>query len=215
MTRPLSVGLAGLLLGALAVAVLGRHTEAPLDRWLCGVGPPVSAACWYGLGLAGLATTTTAAGPVFWGRYADGIVTIPLLTVGLGLLAGADRAARLRAALVAAASMAATLAATLLEGVAALAATGLAVLLFLGLLGSVYGPLAPPPVASAAGVRRVRSVLVGLWLAYPVVWVLEPAGFALASDPALAWVAVALDLALKVGGGALLVTTAPVRTAAT
>ncbi|MFB6111166.1 MAG: bacteriorhodopsin [Halobacteriaceae archaeon] len=195
----LPVGALALAGGAAGVAVRARNQ--PLFHRVLAVGPSMSAAAWYLLGIAGVAITETAAGSVFWGRYADGIVTIPLLTVGLATLAGAPRRSTTVATVLAAASMAATLGATLATGAQKLVLTVLAALLFGGVLWMLVGPLAPD--TATRGIRRLRAYVVTLWLTYPVLWALSPAGLAIGPGLPLTWPAVVLDVLLKVGWGYL------------
>nr|WP_264475047.1 bacteriorhodopsin [Salinirubrum litoreum] len=57
--------------------------------------------------------------------------------------------------------------------------------------------------ATARG-RRVRNAVLGVWLLYPVVWLLGPEGFALVPGLPAAVAAVGLDLVLKPGVGIVL-----------
>lgn len=205
---PALVGLVGMGLGALAVGVRGRGR----DDWLpvVALALPLSSGTWYLAAALGQAVVVRPAGPVYWGRYADGVVTLPLLIVGLGLVAGADRRTIATGAGLAAWTMVTTLAATLSTGVGTVAWLVPSVGGFLALVWVVAGPLTPSAdgradAADAPGtvpprtVRRLRAYVVGLWLLYPVLWALGPAGFALAPALPLAWPGVALDLLLKPG----------------
>ncbi|MFB6281677.1 MAG: bacteriorhodopsin [Haloferacaceae archaeon] len=230
MTRlPAVVGLLGMALGALAVGLRGRGRAGWLP--LVALALPLSSGTWYLAAALDQAVLVRPAGPVYWGRYADGVVTLPLLVVGLGLAAGADRRALVAGAGLAAWTMATTLAATLSTGVATVAWLVPSVGGFVALVWVVFGPLvrgageraggpesgpagdrrpgptppaSTPALAPRRSVRRLRAYVVGLWLLYPVLWALGPAGFALAPDLPLAWPGVALDLLLKPGTGLLL-----------
>lgn len=217
MTRlPALVGLVGMGLGALAAGVRGRGRSDWLP--LVALALPLSSGTWYLAAALGQAVVVRPAGPVYWGRYADGVVTLPLLVVGLGLVAGADRRTLAAGAGLAAWTMATTLAATLSTGAGTVAWLVPAVGGFLALLWVVAGPLTPgaggrmdaggatdaAEPASPRSVRRLRAYVVGLWLVYPVLWALGPAGLALAPALPLAWPGVALDLLLKPGTGLLL-----------
>jgi bacteriorhodopsin len=188
-------------IGALAVGVAGRETTGRA-RTVATVaaGPPVSAGTWYVAMALGQATLVRPAGVVAWGRYADGIVTIPLLVALLGMLAGADRRALVLSMAVGAYTMATTLVATLSAGSAALVWLAVSVGGFTALLALVFGPLTPTPDRST---RRLRACVVVLWLGYPVLWSLGPEGLALAPGLPIAPVAVVLDLLVKPGVGLL------------
>ncbi|MEF8819232.1 MAG: bacteriorhodopsin [Haloferacaceae archaeon] len=197
------VGAAAMAVGALAVGLAGRGTTGRARTVAAvAVGPPVSAGTWYVAMALGQATLVRPAGVVAWGRYADGVVTIPLLVALLGLLAGADRRATALAMAVGAYTMATTLAATLSTGAAALVWLAVSVGGFCALLALVFGPLTPDPDAST---RRLRGYLVALWLGYPLLWLLGPAGLALAPDVPTGVLAVGLDLLVKPGTGLLAV----------
>jgi len=189
--------------GALAVGLAGRGTTGRARTVAAvAVGPPVSAGTWYVAMALGQATLGRPAGVVAWGRYADGVVTIPLLVVVLGLLAGADRRATALGAAVGAHTMATTLAATLSTGPAKAVWLAVSVGGFCALLAVVFGPLTPDPDAAT---RRLRGYLVALWLVYPVLWLLGPGGFALAPGLPTGAAAVGLDLLVKPGAGLLAV----------
>jgi bacteriorhodopsin len=189
--------------GALAVGVAGRSlTGRGRTVAALAVGPPVSAGTWYVAMALGQATLVRPAGVVAWGRYADGVVTIPLLVAVLGLLAGADRRAVALGMLVGAHTMATTLAATVSVGPAKAVWLAVSVGGFAALLAVVFGPLTPDPDAP---VRRLRAYLVALWLVYPVLWLLGPEGFALAPGLPTGVAAVAVDLLVKPGAGLLAV----------
>jgi bacteriorhodopsin len=198
--------LAGLLVTAAGALAVGWRARGR-DGWLplVALALPLSSATWYLAAALGQAVLLRPAGPVYWSRYADGVVTLPLLAVGLGLLAGADRRALATAAALAAWTMATTLAATLSPGAGRLVWLAPSVGGFAALLWVVFGALTP---AAGRRVRAVRAYVVGLWLCYPLLWALGPAGLALAPWPPLVWVGVALDALLKPGTALLLLGTA-------
>lgn len=197
------VGAVAMAVGALAVGLAGRGTTGRARTVAAvAVGPSVSAGTWYVAMALGQATLVRPTGVVAWGRYADGVVTIPLLVALLGLLAGADRRATTLAMAVGAYTMATTLAATLSTGGAKLVWLAVSVGGFAALLALVFGPLTPAP---DRGVRRLRGYLVALWLGYPLLWLLGPAGLALAPEVPTGALAVGLDLLVKPGAGLLAV----------
>jgi bacteriorhodopsin len=214
--RPLSsdvslllwVGVAGFALGTVAVAYRASGVDGDERTRLLAVVAvfvPLSVGTWYVAMALGWAVTRTPAGVVHWGRFADGVLTLPLVCGSLAVLAGADRVTAATAAAVAGHTMATTLAATLATGTAKLVWLGIGVGGFLALLWLLFGPVtrAADGTAGAARFGRVRNAVVAAMCAYPVVWVLGPEGFALAPGPA-APAGVALDLAFKIGFGLLL-----------
>lgn len=202
-------GAVAMAVGALAVGVAGRGTTGRARTVAAvAVGPSVSAGTWYIAMALGQATLVRQTGVVAWGRYADGVATIPLLVVLLGLLAGADRRALALSAAVGAYTMATTLAATLSAGGAKLVWLAVSVGGFCALLAFVFGPLTPDPDRPT---RRLRAFLVVLWLGYPVLWALGPEGFALAPGLPTGALGVVLDLVLKPGAGLIAVRTAAER----
>lgn len=197
------LGALAMAAGALAVGVAGRGaTGRARTVAAVAVGPPVSAGTWYVAMALGQAVVVRPAGVVAWGRYADGVVTIPLLVAILGLLADADRRATALTMAVGAYTMATTLVATLSAGSAALVWLAVSVGGFTALLALVFGPLTPTPDRST---RRLRACVVVLWLGYPVLWLLGPEGVALAPALPTGALAVGLDLLVKPGAGLLAV----------
>jgi bacteriorhodopsin len=197
------LGALAMAAGALAVGVAGRGaTGRARTVAAVAVGPPVSAGTWYVAMALGQAVVVRPAGVVAWGRYADGVVTIPLLVALLGLLADADRRATALTMAVGAYTMATTLAATLSTGEAKLVWLAVSVGGFTALLALVFGPLTPAPDRQT---RRLRGYLVVLWLGYPVLWLLGPEGVALAPALPTGALAVGLDLLVKPGAGLLAV----------
>ena len=202
------IGAAAMAVGALAVGAAGRGTTGRARTVAAlAVGPPVSAGTWYVAMALGQATTREPAGVVAWGRYADGVITIPLLVAALGVLAGADRRAVVLGMAVGAQSMATTLAATLSTGPATVVWLGVSVGAFLALLAVVFGPLTPDP---SRRVARLRAYVVALWLVYPVLWLLGPEGVALAPGLPTGAAGLAVDLLVKPGTGLLAVRAATV-----
>ncbi|RXK46387.1 bacteriorhodopsin [Halorientalis pallida] len=162
---------------------------------------PVSIGTWY---LAMATGWALYAGDrvVHWGRFADGVLAIPLLVFVLSLLADADRTTTATGMALGGYSMAATLAATLTTGAAKLAWLGVAVGAFCALLWVLFGPLsrsARDSADAAPAFGRGRNVVVALFLLYPVIWVLGAPGFALAPALPLLPARVTLDAALKLG----------------
>lgn len=198
--------------GAALVGWLGRGREGHA-RTVAAVLPllPIFIGTWY---LAMATGWAVRAGDrvVHWGRFADGILAIPLLVFVLALLADADRTTTATGMVLGGYSMAVTLAATLATGTATLAWLGVAVGAFCALLWVLFGPLsraARDTARATPAFGRTRNVVVALFLLYPVVWALGAPGFALASDLPLLPARIALDAALKIGVPLLVLTWLP------
>ncbi|WP_299262356.1 bacteriorhodopsin [Halorientalis sp.] len=206
---------AGFGAGAALVGWLGRG-RAGRARTLAAVLPflPVSIGTWY---LAMATGWAVRAGDrvVHWGRFADGILAIPLLVFVLSVLADADRETTATGMAIGGYSMAVTLVATLTTGAAKLAWLGVAVGAFCALLWVLFGPLsraARDSADAAPAFDRARNAVVALFLLYPVVWILGAPGFALAPDLPLLPARVAIDAALKIGVPLFVLARTPRRT---
>jgi bacteriorhodopsin len=146
---------------------------------------------------------------VYWARFVDGPISVSLVVVALGLLAGVDRTTLATGVGVGAYTMAVTLGATLVTGPPKLVWTAVAVGGFCALLWILWGPFtraareADWPGTAAFAPARTYATL--LFVLYPVPWALGPGGFALAPGEYLLVVRLALDLALKVGFGVVVV----------
>ena len=218
LARPLRVrvsialwaGVAGFALGTVAVGYrargVGGNGSDQRARLLSVVAVfvPLSVGTWYVAMALGAAVARTPVGVVHWGRFADGVLTLPLVCGALAVLAGADRVTVGTTAAVAGYTMATTLAATLATGTAKLVWLGVSVGGFLALLWLLFGPVTRAARGRNAGpFRRIRNLVVVAMCVYPVVWAAGAEGFALAPGPAVL-AGVALDLAFKVGFGLLL-----------
>ena len=204
-------GVVGFALGTVAVGYRARGVDGNWRARLLAVVAvfvPLSVGTWYVAMALGAAVVRTPVGVVHWGRFADGVLTLPLVCGALAVLAGADRVTVGTTAAVAGYTMVTTLAATLATGVAKLVWLGVSVGGFLALLWLLFGPVTrtargtavPPPTGSFL---RVRNLVVAAMCVYPVVWAAGPEGFALAPGTAVP-AGVALDLAFKTGFGLLL-----------
>jgi len=206
------VGVAGFALGTAAVGYRARSVDGS-DRAralaVVAVFVPLSIGTWYIAMALGAAVSRSPAGVVHWGRFADGVITLPLVCGSLAVLAGAGRVTVGTTAAVAGYTMATTLAATLATGTGKVVWLGVSVGGFLALLWLLLGPVGRTASGTAAAGRfvRTRNFVVAAMCAYPVVWALGPEGFALAPGPAVP-AGVALDLAFKTGVGLLLASAA-------
>lgn len=144
-------------------------------------------------------------GVVFVPRYADWILTTPLLLAFLGLLAGSDR--RELALVVAANTLVMVLgfAAALLEGAVGYGLFVVASVAYVGLLYLLLGPVSARATDRGPGVASLftslRNLTVVLWSVYPTVWLLGPPGAGLLSPSVDVMLITYLDLLTKVGFG--------------
>jgi bacteriorhodopsin len=159
---------------------------------------------------------------IYWARYADWLFTTPLLLLDLALLAGADRNSIAALIGLDVAMIVTGLAGALAtEGAAARIAwwgisTGFFVVLLYFLVGSLSQKAASKPGDVGALFSQLRNLVIVLWTAYPVVWIigtestleLIPLGIETAAF-------MVLDLAAKVGFGFILLRSRNVLEAAT
>lgn len=214
------IGTGGMALGAVAIAATGRSLRederhhAVASFFVCLI-----AACAYFAMANGQGIVGVAGREVYVPRYADWLLTTPLLLLGLAMVAlpkvapGGDT--RERTALIAG----------LLGADALMIVTGLLASLssddtvryvwytiscgaFLAVLALLYGPVLKAAGASAghqALAGRLARVLTGLWFIYPVLWLLGTEGSGTIGLSTEIAVFAVIDLSAKVGFGLLLV----------
>lgn len=215
------IGFAGMALGAVAIAVLGRTARAEdkhhfvASAFVCLIAAVSYFAMANGQGIAEVAGRS-----VYVPRYVDWLLTTPLLLLGLlmvglpPLAAGED--SRSRTSLVAGvlgadALMIVTGLLAALSSEDAVRCTWYAISCgaFLAVLALVYGPVrtaarAVPGTSALLG--TLTTVLTGLWFVYPVLWLLGTEGTGTIGLAAEVAVFAVVDLSAKVGFGLLLVT---------
>ncbi|MFB6117324.1 bacteriorhodopsin [Halosegnis sp.] len=148
---------------------------------------------------------------IYWARYADWLFTTPLLLLDLALLAGADRnTIATLIGLDAAMIITGLVGAIATEGAASRIAwwgisTGFFVVLLYFLVSSLSGQAARQSGDVASTFSTLRNLVVVLWTAYPIVWIIGTEStlgiIGLTTETALFAV---LDLAAKVGFGFIL-----------
>jgi len=207
ITTWFTLGTLGMVLGTgmLAYGLLLVPDEKRRP-FLLVVAVPGIAAVAYGLmalGIGGL--TTTRETTVFVPRYVDWAVTTPIHVAFIGLLVGAStgllaRVATLQALTIVLGFVGATLAAPL-NWVFYLMGT----VTFSGVVYYFYRDfeaLADEQSDGIAGLfRKLRSFVVVLWLIYPVIWFVAPAGVGLMDGETTALVVSYIDVVAKVGFG--------------
>ena len=173
-------------------------------------------------------TTVTLGGeelPIYWARYTDWLFTTPLLLLDLGLLAGANRnqlasLVGLDVLMIGTGAIAtlSTSAAVLSAGGTRLVWWGVSTGFLLVLLYMLYGSLdekASQLSGSAASTfSTLRTMIVVIWLVYPVWWLLGTEGLQILSLNIETAGFMVLDLVAKVGFGFILLSSREVLDAA-
>jgi bacteriorhodopsin len=175
--------------------------------------PGIAAASYlsmlFGFGLTEVTLNTGTTLDIYWARYADWLFTTPLLLIDLGLLAGADR--NTIAALV---GLDAFMIITGLVGALTKVFTfrfvwwTVSTIAFLFILYYLYGALSSRMEEMDDDTRStfstLRTLVVILWSAYPVLWLIgtEGAGLVPLSIETLGFMV--LDVTAKVGFGIVL-----------
>jgi bacteriorhodopsin len=147
---------------------------------------------------------------IYWARYADWLFTTPLLLLDLALLAGADRntiwtligldVGMIVTGLVAALTTASPGLRIAWWGIS----TGFFLVLLVVLVSRLSGQAANRPGDVGTLFGTLRNVVIVLWTAYPIVWLVGTEGLGLVP---LYWETAAfmvLDVSAKVGFGFVL-----------
>ena len=159
---------------------------------------------------------------IYWARYTDWLITTPLLLLDIGLLAGATRnelatLVGLDVAMIGTGALA-TLTGSVTGAVGPVNATaqrliwwGVSTAFLLVLLYFLFGRLgdkaAQLPDAAESTFKRLRIMIVVLWLLYPVWWLVGTEGLALLPNLGIETLGYAvLDVTAKVGFGFVLLT---------
>ncbi|GAB3703069.1 G protein-coupled receptor family protein [Halorubrum pallidum] len=202
----------------LGFVAMAAGTVAPLWAWIAQDAASGESHAKYYLTLAGVTgvaalaylamalgvgVVSTPAGDLEIVRYADWLVTTPLLLLYLGLLARPSRAVLAGLIGVDVVIIAAGIAASATTGTLSWALFAVGGVAYLAL---VYGLLVALPRSASAADDRVRAVFgtlrnitVVLWTLYPVVWALAPTGLELLTPATEMLVFVYLDVVSKVG----------------
>jgi len=163
--------------------------------------------------------------PIYWARYTDWFFTTPLLLIDLGLLAGASRNELSSLVgldmLMIGTGVVATLSAgpgVLTEGARRLVWWGVSTGFLLVLLYMLYGSLDEKASRlsgdAASTFSTLRTLIVVVWLVYPVWWVVGTEGLGVISLYIETAGFMVLDLVAKVGFGIILLSSREVLDAA-
>ena len=195
--------------GALLFYAWSRDPRGvPQWEYLVAATIPVwSGLVYLAIGL-GLGTTEVAGQTTYWARYADWVVTTPLLLVALWMTATTRTEKRPHAALLVTLLVAdvvmilSGLVGDLSEGPARYVYFGVGVAALVVIFWAVWGPLRrvaghDPEVADAY--VKVAAFLALFWVGYPLTWILGPSGLGVLSQTADTVLFVLLPIFSKVG----------------
>jgi bacteriorhodopsin len=214
----LGVGALGMVLGTVAFVVMGWGEQDEHKRrfytvttLISGIAAAAYVAMFAGIGVAEIRVPGEMVLRIYWMRYVDWLLTTPLLLFDLALLAGADRDTIYRL-------VGLDVGMVVVGGAAAVAPVGQTVRLALWAVSSLFFVALLYVLANrlsrqaarqsgevAALFSTLRNLVIVLWTAYPIVWIIgtestigliplgvETAAFAV------------LDLSAKVGFGFIL-----------
>jgi sensory rhodopsin len=207
ITTWFAMGTVGMLLGTVGLGYATTLLPAAERRrfWLLVVVPGIALVAYgvMALGFGGLDTTT---GIVYIPRYVDWLLTTPIHVAYIGLLVGADRSLIYRVAALQAATIVLGFAAALLSFPLNLLLFAAGSVTFGGVVWYFFNDFERVAVESQPDsvvdlFRKIRSFVVVLWLVYPVIWVLAPAGFGLMDIETTSLVVTYIDVVAKVGFG--------------
>ena len=212
----LLIGTALMALGTLAFIAMGWNEDDPeaQEYYIITIFIPAIAATSYfsmvmGFGL----TEITVAGEVldiYWARYADWLFTTPLLLVDLALLAGADRNTiatliGLDVGMIVTGLVGALVTSSVTMRIAW---WGISCGFFLVLLYILVSRLSAQAATQSGDVASLfstlRNVIILLWTAYPIVWIVGTEGLGLIGLYPETAAFMVLDVTAKVGFGFLL-----------
>ena len=197
------VAAAAFLLGVGIAAALYKKMETSQDRnrlAALAVIPGFAGICYVGMAL-GIGTVTVNGSELVGLRYIDWIVTTPLLVGFIGYVAGASRRAIAGVMIADALMIAAGAAAVVSTGTLKWVFFGVSSLFHVSLFAYLYVifPRAVPDDPMQRGLFSLLKNHVGLlWLAYPFVWLMGPAGIAFTGAVGTALTYAFLDVLAKV-----------------
>jgi bacteriorhodopsin len=223
------IGTIGMTLGTIYFVAQGWSVDDPEQQeyYIITIFIPAIAAASYfamatGFGLIEVSVQGLGTLDIYWARYADWLFTTPLLLLDLALLAGADRnTIYTLVGLDVFMIVTGLVGALATEGQVfrilwwAISTGALLVLLYV-LLGTLSEQAQQQSGAVGALFSRLRNLILVLWSAYPVVWILgTEGGFAIIPLGIETAAFMVLDLAAKVGFGFILLQSRDVLSAAT
>lgn len=200
-------GTLGMLAGTLALAYGFRFIpDANRKRYSILVAVPLIAVGAYGLMALGFSSITSQSGDtVYVLRYVDWLLTTPLHILYLGLLAGAAMGTIYRSLGLMALTIMFGFGGAVMSGVLGWALYVFGSIAFAGVIYyAMYDfddAVQAKDAMTVALYRKLRAFLIVLWLMYPFIWALAPAGLGLMNVETSALVMSYLDIVAKVGFG--------------
>jgi bacteriorhodopsin len=205
-------------LGTLAFIGMGWNEDDPekQEYYIITILIPAIAFCAYlsmatGFGLTEL-SVPWASEPldIYWARYADWLFTTPLLLLDLALIAGADRNTISTLVGLDAAMIVTGLVGALVTSSQAMRivwwgiSTGFFLVLLYFLVSRLSAQAATQPGDVGSLFSTLRNVVILLWTAYPIVWIVGTEGLGLIGLYPETAAFMVLDVTAKVGFGFLL-----------
>jgi len=168
-----------------------------------------------GFGLTIIELPNDPEAPIYWARYTDWLFTTPLLLYDLALLAGADRNTISTLVSLDVLMIGTGVLATLSAGSGVLSAgaerlvwwgisTAFLLVLLYFLFSSLSGRVTDLPEDTQSTFRTLRNLVLGVWLVYPVWWLVGTEGLGLVGIFAETAGFMVIDLTAKVGFGFIL-----------
>ena len=222
------IGTIGMTLGTLYFVGQGWSVRDPdqqeyyiITIFIAAIAAAAYFAMATGYGLIEVSVQGLGTLDIYWARYADWLFTTPLLLLDLALLAGADRNTiytligldvfMIGTGLVGALATEGQLFRIIWWAIS----TGALLVLLYVLLGSLSEQASKQSGEVGALFSRLRNLILVLWSAYPVVWILgTEGGFAIIPLGIETAAFMVLDLSAKVGFGIILLQSRDVLSAA-
>ena len=216
-TIALGIGTLGMALGTLAFIAMGagETNERKQEFYIITIFIAAIAAVSYFSMFMGFGVIEVMVGgealTIYWARYADWLFTTPLLLLDLALLAGASRnTIATLVGLDVAMIITGLVGALATEGAAfRIAWWGISCGFFVALLYFLVSTLSKNAAQKSGDVAALfstlRNLVIVLWTAYPIVWIIGTEGtLGLIPLPVETAAFMVLDLAAKVGFGFIL-----------
>lgn len=212
------IGTIGMILGTVYFGVRGRGSADPEQQsyYIITTLIPAIAATAYlamatGWGVISMPLSGTGGVNIYWARYADWLLTTPLLIIDLTLVAGARKETIYRLLVIDIIMILGGLAGSIMQqgAVVRIACWAVSTAAFIVLLYYLLGELSERArnrsTATGTVFKRLRNITLGLWALYPIVWILGTGGgFGIITITTEIMLYVMLDIGTKVGFGAVL-----------
>ncbi|CCC39001.1 bacteriorhodopsin [Haloquadratum walsbyi] len=212
------IGTIGMVLGTVYFAVRGRGSTDPEQQTyyiITTLIPAIAAAAYLamatGLGVISMPIRGTEVIDIYWARYADWLLTTPLLIIDLALVAGARKQTLYKLIIIDAIMILGGLAGSMMQQGAVIrivwwaVSTAAFIILLYYLLGELSERARSRSAETGIIFNRLRNITLGLWALYPIVWILGTGGgFGIIAVTTEIMLYVMLDIGTKIGFGAVL-----------